>query len=258
MTSPREGGDDSGRTCLAEDPKYTTQSYIDIYAGLWAFGYVNGLGQAEGLYRAVASLAFERRPPETCKLVLDFGCGVGRLSAAMASFYREATVIGVDRSAAMIEMAKAIVSDPGAPLTLDLSRLGFGGITLPRLTLPNVEFVPCSGERFASRWLVSNCSRFDIIVAANILDRVEYPEKVIQVFHELLAPDGVVVGSCPLNWCSVAQWASLASTAQFTRMFDEAGFLVEFMVDDFVYREVLDARGSSSEYRTSVFRLAKR
>jgi 2-polyprenyl-3-methyl-5-hydroxy-6-metoxy-1,4-benzoquinol methylase len=258
MTSPSQSSDDSGRPCLAEDPRYTTQSYIDIYAGLWAFGYVNGLGQTEGLYRAVASLAFERWPPETCKLVLDFGCGVGRLSAAMASFYREATVIGVDHSAAMIEMAKRIVCDHGAPLTLDLSHLGFGEITLPRLGLPNVEFVRCSGEIFASRWLASNRSRFDIIVAANTLDRVQYPEKVIQTFHELLAPGGIVVGSCPLNWCSAAQWASIASAAHFTRMFDEAGFLVEFMVDDFVYREVLDARGSSSDYRTSVFRLAKR
>jgi SAM-dependent methyltransferase len=253
MTSPSRSGpsrDDSGKTCLAEDPRYATQSYVDIYTGLWAFGYMNGLGQAEGLYRAVASLAFERRAPEACKLVLDFGCGAGRLSAAMASFYRQAKVVGVDRSAAMIDMAKKVVCDDGAPLTLDLSHLGFGEITLPRLTLPNVQFVRCSGETFANRWVASSRSRFDIIVAANILDRVEYPEKVVQTFHELLTPDGVVVGSCPLNWCSATQWASIASAVQFTRMFDEAGFLVEFMVDDFVYREVLDARGSSSDYRT--------
>jgi SAM-dependent methyltransferase len=257
MTSPSpERGVRQGH--VVEDPRYTTQRYVDIYAGLWAFGYVNGLGQAEGLYRAIASLAFERRPPETCKLVLDFGCGVGRLSAAMASFYREATVIGVDHSAAMIEMAKGVVCDHGAPLTLDLSHLGFGEITLPRLTLPNVEFVRCTGETFASRWLAVNRSRFDIIVAANILDRVECPEKVIQTLNELLAPDGVVVGSCPLNWRSAARWVSIKSAVQFTRLFDEAGFRVEFMVDDFVYREVLDARGSSSDYRTSVFRLAKR
>jgi 2-polyprenyl-3-methyl-5-hydroxy-6-metoxy-1,4-benzoquinol methylase len=243
---------------MAEDPRYTTQSYIEIYAGLWAFGYVNGLGQAEGLYRAVASLAFERRPLKTCKLVLDFGCGVGRMSAVMASFYRDATIIGVDHSAAMIEMAEEIVCNQGAPLTLDLSHLGFGKLALPRLTLPNVEFVRSSGEMFASQWLASNRSRFNIIVAVNILDRVEYPDKVIQILHELLAPDGIVVGSCPLNWCSAAQWSSVTSAVHFARIFDEAGFLVEFMVDDFVYREILDARGSSSDYRTTVFRLAKR
>ena len=246
---------DSPTGCMPEDSRYSEQSYVDAYAGLWAFGYANGLGQAEGLYRGIASLAFERQPREKCKLVLDFGCGPGRLSATMAQFYREAQVIGLDRSQMMVDIAKAIVCDSGEPLSLDLSHLGFGTCMLPRLGIPNAKFVCHSDELFRSRWRANTKSRFDVIVAANVLDRVACPVDDVNTLRELLAPGGILVGSCPLNWRSAEQWASINSASDLACLFEEAGFVVDFMVDGFVYRELLDARGSSADYRTCLFRL---
>jgi SAM-dependent methyltransferase len=240
------------------DRRYFTQSYIDTYAGLWAFGYVNRFGQAEGMYRTVASLAFERLSGDQCSLVLDFGCGVGRMAAMMARFYRDAQVIGVDDSPLMIDMANKIVCDTGEPVTLDLSDVGFRELTLPRLGIRNVEFLCETGEAFARQWMTSTDSRFDIIVAANVLDRVASPAAAIGILHDLLAPRGIVVGSSPLNFALAEQWASMSSASDLALSFEEAGFVVEFLVDGLVYREVLDARGSSADYCSCVFMLRSR
>jgi trans-aconitate methyltransferase len=190
--------------------------------------------------------------------VLDLGCGVGRLSALMACHYPDARVIGVDSSAQMIEKAKAVVCGEGEPVQVDLSRYGFGQLALPRLACQNVEFACEAMDEFASRWLAQDAQPlFDIVVMANVLDRLADAAAGLSHVYSLVAPGGLVVGSSPLNFRSEAEWNSIASVGQLTRHFEDAGFIVDFLVDDFVYREVLDARGAVADYPTCMFRLTR-
>jgi SAM-dependent methyltransferase len=63
------------------NPKYKDQNFIDKYVMLWAYGYQNGLGAAEGLYRTINELGFSSLESNGNWHILDVGCGVGRTAA---------------------------------------------------------------------------------------------------------------------------------------------------------------------------------
>jgi len=52
-TSDQEGGGS-----LLYPEKYENPFFIDKYTALWAYGYKNGIGYSEGLYRTINELGF--------------------------------------------------------------------------------------------------------------------------------------------------------------------------------------------------------
>src|SRR5215468_10522168 len=88
----------------ADDPLWAILSLPDKRGGRWNTDEFFAYGEAEigAVDAACARLA---RPRER-RLALDFGCGVGRLTRALATRY--AQVIGVDISPSMLEQARAL------------------------------------------------------------------------------------------------------------------------------------------------------
>lgn len=92
------------RTLGADDPLWAILSRPDKRGGRWNADEFFAAGETEiaGIEGWCAHIG---RPRER-RLALDFGCGVGRLTRALASRYTE--VVGVDISPSMLEQARRL------------------------------------------------------------------------------------------------------------------------------------------------------
>lgn len=90
-----------------DDPLWAILSYAQTRGGRWDVAAFFATGDAEiGVLEAqCAALCL----PQTRRVALDFGCGVGRLSRALAMHYAE--VVGVDIAASMLAHARKFNAD---------------------------------------------------------------------------------------------------------------------------------------------------
>lgn len=109
--------------------------------------------------------------PEAHRRALDFGCGVGRLSRALASRFER--YVGIDISAGMVERARELNAD-----------------------VPNAEYVVSADEdlrRFEDQ-------SFDAVVSLLVLQHVPGRELIhtyLREFGRVLAPGGLIVVQVP-------------------------------------------------------------
>lgn len=90
-----------------DDPLWAILSDPSKRGGRWDIGEFFAAGAAEIAAFDAACIALDL--PQKRRRALDFGCGVGRLSRALATRY--AHVIGVDISASMIAHARRLNAD---------------------------------------------------------------------------------------------------------------------------------------------------
>ena len=92
-----------------DDPLWAILSRPEKRGGNWNAEEFFAAGEAEitGLERHCAHLG----KPSERRLALDFGCGVGRLTRALASRYAE--VVGVDISSSMLAQARQLHANLG-------------------------------------------------------------------------------------------------------------------------------------------------
>lgn len=90
-----------------DDPMWAILSQPDKRGGHWNTEEFFAAGEAEiaGLERFCAQLGL----PRERRRALDFGCGIGRLTRALASRYAE--VVGVDISPSMLAQARQLHAD---------------------------------------------------------------------------------------------------------------------------------------------------
>ena len=88
----------------ADDPLWAILSHPEKRGGRWDEGEFFAVGEAEIAAIDVTCAALTR--PRQRRLAVDFGCGVGRLTRALASRY--AHVVGVDISPSMLEQARVL------------------------------------------------------------------------------------------------------------------------------------------------------
>lgn len=90
-----------------DDPLWAVLSHADKRSGRWRNEEFLATGQIEidAQLAGLAASGFPRRRG----LALDFGCGAGRLSRALARYFDN--VVGVDVSASMISAARALNAD---------------------------------------------------------------------------------------------------------------------------------------------------
>jgi SAM-dependent methyltransferase len=87
-----------------EDPLWAILSRPDKRGGRWNTDEFFAAGEAE--IAAIDARCAPLARPRAANLALDFGCGVGRLTRALASRYAE--VVGVDISPSMLEQARTL------------------------------------------------------------------------------------------------------------------------------------------------------
>lgn len=97
------------------------------------------------------------------EIVLDVGCGDGRITAEIAAQVPKGKVIGVDASINMIDCAKT---------------------SFPKSKFPNLEFELEKAEN------LSFSEYFDVIFSFSCLHWVRRPQKVLNLLCNFLKPDG--------------------------------------------------------------------
>jgi FkbM family methyltransferase len=95
------------QTLGRDDPLWAVLSHADKRSGRWQREEFFATGQIEVDFQ-LAVLA-PSKFPRARELALDFGCGAGRLSRALAEYFKR--VIGVDVSASMIAAARELNAD---------------------------------------------------------------------------------------------------------------------------------------------------
>jgi SAM-dependent methyltransferase len=156
--------------------------------------------------------------------VLDFGCGTGEITAACA--YIGFDLVGVDRSAQMIERARAnhrggqirfeALSDGPGTLRLPFREKEFDGI----LASSVLEYIPDAGSVFAEMHRVTAARAWIFVTVPNVLHPIRIAEelafKLIQILHLPLPPrlrSHLVYIRLSVNRFGVERWVELLKRA---------------------------------------------
>lgn len=127
---------------------------------------------------------------------LDLGCGVGGITFELARGCQE--VLGIDLSRRFIAAARTLQRN---------GRVQYRRVEEGVLTTPAVARVPRGIDRSRVRFetgdalsLRADIGTFDLVVLANLLDRVSDPVRCLRQMPVLVRPGGLLVVSSPYTW----------------------------------------------------------
>jgi putative 4-mercaptohistidine N1-methyltranferase len=135
-----------------------------------------------------------RLPPQA--RALDLGCAVGRSSFELAR--RCARVLGIDFSARFVSVATHL-RDNGS---FNFNYVEEGELSRPHRAIvpPEIDCKRVSFERGDAVNLRSGLGQFDVVLMANLIDRVENPAKCLGQLPGLLKSGGQLVITSPYTW----------------------------------------------------------
>ena len=157
----------------------------------WDFGPVKALG----FHKRLVGWVDKSRLHTGCR-ALDLGCAVGRISFELARTCE--SVVGVDYSTTFVESAKKIKESGlvAFQLTREGNLSSSAQVRLPSdLDRERVSF--CQGD---AENLPDSFGKFDVIIMANLLDRVAHPRKVLSRLRDITQPGAQVIICSPFTW----------------------------------------------------------
>lgn len=240
---------------VLKNNKYANNDYVEKYAALWSFGYLNNFGYTEGFYRTINEFGFSSKEENIAYNILDVGCGVGRVSCDFAAYFKNSRVIGIDESPEMINVADKIVKTKNRIYFDGLKNYGFKRIIINGFGLDNVNFVNKNLNYYYLK--NKNGKKFDIITCINFIDRVDNLDECFKMLAKLLNHSGILILASPLNFLNHTYWNKFNSVDKIKKYLIKFGLEVEISFDGLIYKEILDARGASEEYRAVILRAKK-
>lgn len=127
---------------------------------------------------------------------LDLGCSVGRSSFELARLCN--SVVGIDYSERFIEAANAMKNSG----SLRYRRVDEGELTteLEARIPEGIERARVSFQQGDAMALPDDLGKFDVVLAANLIDRLENPRDLLNALPGLMNPGGQLVISSPYTW----------------------------------------------------------
>ncbi len=166
--------------------------YIEFHYGDEYFGVPN-------FPRALAQLAIEARGDKPARTALDLGCATGRASFELARHFNHVT--GIDFSARFIGVSTQVAEQGQLRYTPteEGELVSYKEFTLGELGLanvsPKVEFF--QGDACNLKAIFTG---YDLILAANLIDRLYDPALFLETIHQRLNPGGLLVLASPYTW----------------------------------------------------------
>lgn len=149
--------------------------------------------------RALAELAIAAMGERPARTALDLGCATGRASFELARHFEH--VVGVDFSARFIHAGVQLAEQGELRYTLidEGELVSYRTRTLAALGLEGVrgkvEFV--QGDACNLKAVLTG---FDLILAANLIDRLYNPASFLAGIHERLNLGGILLVASPYTW----------------------------------------------------------
>jgi putative 4-mercaptohistidine N1-methyltranferase len=130
------------------------------------------------------------------KRALELGCAVGRSTFELSRWAQE--VVGIDLSHRFIAVANH-VRETGR---IEIKRLEEGELMTPfTRELPlDLHRERCQFEVGDATELPPDVGQFDLVLAANLIDRVKSPKKLLKALTTLVHPEGHLILSSPYTW----------------------------------------------------------
>ena len=179
-------------SCVRYGSDDALMQYCELHYGDEMFGVPN-------FHAQLVQTAIEHGQPANRHRALDLGCAVGRVGFEMAVWFDE--VVGVDLSTRFIEVAKRLKKNGNLCYqrreeghVVSDRRIGLRDFNLDKRA-DRVSFVQGNAMQ-----LDPSLGRFDLVVAANLIDRLPDPGKFLSGVHRFVADDGVLVVASPYDW----------------------------------------------------------
>lgn len=127
---------------------------------------------------------------------LDLGCAVGRSSFELSRQVPE--VLGIDFSKSFVSAAKRLANQ--GSLTFCLKQEGT--LSRPaRALAPPLRFRKRVSFRVGDALRLSKLGTFDLVLAANLVDRVADPKKLLlTTLPQMVRPGGILLITSPYTW----------------------------------------------------------
>ncbi|WP_246167870.1 5-histidylcysteine sulfoxide synthase [Propionivibrio limicola] len=175
---------------------YETDRLVSEYA---EFHYGDEYFGVPNFPRALAKLAIDAMGERPAKTALDLGCAAGRATFELASHF--AHVTGIDFSTSFIRLGIQLAEQGRLRYTLveEGDLVAFRERTLAEFGLEavaeKVEFF--QGDACNLKPIFTG---YDLIFAANLIDRLYSPRKFLESVHERLNPGGLLLLASPYTW----------------------------------------------------------
>lgn len=186
----------SGAPATSQTSQYETDRLVSEYA---EFHYGDEYFDVPNFPRALAQLAIAAMGEKPADKALDLGCATGRATFELARHFERVT--GIDFSARFIGLGTRLAEQGRLRYTLveegelvafkerSLAELGLGPVA------QKVEFF--QGDACNLKPVFTG---YDLILAANLIDRLYDPQKFLESVHQRLNPGGVLLLASPYTW----------------------------------------------------------
>jgi putative 4-mercaptohistidine N1-methyltranferase len=185
---------------------------------------------------------------------LDLGCAVGRSSFELARWCPH--VLAIDCSRRFIAAAAALA---------ETGQIAYERAEEGRITTPCIARVPVEIERTRVTFAVGDAAqlpaeigRFDVVLLANLIDRLDHPARCIAQLASIVHPGGQLIITSPYTWLeeftTLERWlGGFERAGRSIRTFDTLCRLLE---PDFTLRATKDLpfliREHARKYQWSV------
>jgi putative 4-mercaptohistidine N1-methyltranferase len=176
--------------------RYETDSLLAEYA---EFHYGADYFNVENFAKAVADFAIKAIADKPALKALDLGCAVGRSSFELARHFNQVT--GIDFSARFINLGVQLaqtgvlrysVVEEGDIISYKECHLKNLGLSAYAHKVEFIQGDACN--------LKAIYSEYDLIIAANLIDRLYNPSQFITSIHERLNIGGLLIITSPYTW----------------------------------------------------------
>jgi 5-histidylcysteine sulfoxide synthase/putative 4-mercaptohistidine N1-methyltranferase len=186
----------SDTPATAPNVYYESDKQLSEYA---EFHYGDEYYGVANFPKTLAQIAVAAMAGKPMRKALDLGCATGRATFELARHFDE--VVGVDFSARFINLGVQLAQtgsirytlvDEGELVSYKARDLESLGLTAVRDKVHFVQGDACN--------LKSILTGYDLILAANLIDRLYNPAQFLSTVHERLNPGGILLVASPYTW----------------------------------------------------------
>jgi 5-histidylcysteine sulfoxide synthase/putative 4-mercaptohistidine N1-methyltranferase len=176
--------------------QYETDKLLSEYA---EFHYGDTYFGVPNFSRSLSEIAVAAMQGKPMRRALDLGCAAGRATFELARHFEQVT--GIDFSARFIGLGVQLaqqgvlrytLADEGELVFYKERRLDDLGLDAVRDKVEFFQGDACN--------LKPHFSGYDLILAANLIDRLYSPRKFLGTVHQRLNPGGILMLASPYTW----------------------------------------------------------